>query len=540
MSSSTASELISVIAEAADSATEIFLVDASLKRQARGIGRLKAEVLPGLYKLRYVAGSAIVEQLVEVPAVLPGRTVTFNHDSLRFSAAAPLRRTLTTHEYQREPATSLSCGPSISIGRGSYLFLFIRDPDAGPDQSFEREPGKGVTVETLAGNPVAALDQSPANNPEWGYAAMRLEVDPGTYVLSVNTRVWGVQQMAITTCQGWQTQVFLCTRPFERRGDMAGDGRPRRACRADLFTASIAMARPEVGFEPDSQDARVSELGRQALDRGRNIMREGLLREALLAGKFRDPMLGLYAAHLLLLEEPWDRPLLEVVLSNLGRLGLGAHPDLAALRLVLGRRLGEDDAIFARPPSLRAGWRRIVDATAEAPGLVPAGSLAARIGTRVIGSSAWLIWRREGAAGQRRRDRLAKGGKWERPGIAEALEDLLEVLVRGEHEASERAVRGGDRTSSAPRIPYSRSTEALAMKAPSDAMRDHSEASGKRRPKLDALEQTVLEILKENLSQKRTIAEALKELTGTTGLPVATLAPIIEGIVWKKGGRKRR
>ena len=41
---------------AADNATEIFLIDASLRRIASGLGQLEASVKPGIYKVRFRSG----------------------------------------------------------------------------------------------------------------------------------------------------------------------------------------------------------------------------------------------------------------------------------------------------------------------------------------------------------------------------------------------------------------------------------------------------------------------------------------------------
>ena len=62
MSSSSDSPSASIqLVATADPGTEIFVIDHTFRLRARAVGRLMAELEPGLYKLRYRAGSAIQE-----------------------------------------------------------------------------------------------------------------------------------------------------------------------------------------------------------------------------------------------------------------------------------------------------------------------------------------------------------------------------------------------------------------------------------------------------------------------------------------------
>ena len=89
-----------------------------------------------------------------------------------------------------------------------------------------------------------------------------------------------------------------------------------------LDGAEIAMAldrngrlewpAPSVGFDPYRDDLRVAELARKAVQRGRASLTPEQV-NFLLAGKFQNPMLGILAAHLLILGNGAKKDLLNTV-----------------------------------------------------------------------------------------------------------------------------------------------------------------------------------------------------------------------------------
>lgn len=132
--------------------------------------------------------------------------------------------------------------------------------------------------------------------------------------------------------EGWQTQVFLFRRTF---------GKGEESRRPDLSEASVLMGRTGSGFYPDRDDERWTELARLALAGNRKAMPSRDDLREMLVHKFEDPMLGIYAAHLLLREPEIRVDLLEIVLGNLFSM-LGEHPDVQALRLKLDELRGRE------------------------------------------------------------------------------------------------------------------------------------------------------------------------------------------------------
>ena len=54
-------ELVEVIVDADDPSTEIFIIDGNFNRIDNGLGRLEVDLPPGLYKVKFKAGSLIEE-----------------------------------------------------------------------------------------------------------------------------------------------------------------------------------------------------------------------------------------------------------------------------------------------------------------------------------------------------------------------------------------------------------------------------------------------------------------------------------------------
>jgi hypothetical protein len=125
---------------------------------------------------------------------------------------------------------------------------------------------------------------------------------------------------------------------------------------------------------------------------------------ALLDAKFKDPMLGIYGAHLLLLERDLDFSLFEqVVLTLRSMLGV-RHPDVEAL--ALGADIAQASQPFQQPPMLRRSWELLVNASVAQPSLV-AEPLASREPGRLLSEGPWHIWQsssQEDAAGEESAD----------------------------------------------------------------------------------------------------------------------------------------
>lgn len=366
------SRKVPLVVEAPDATTEIFLMDGDFNRVGIGVSRLELDVHPGLYKVRFRSGGAMRDHLIDVAPELPA--FRFMGTPIEFRSSVPLVDTLTSPATHVKGARDTSGSVHDRPGTGCELFVFIRNLD-GPWAI------SGVSIRDSEGHLISDFERGDAD-PEEGWAAINLEVDPGTYRLRVETEPLGVYEMFVVACPDWQSQVFINVQELRER--------EARVHRPGLRSASILMSRRGLGFRPDSPDARLADLARLGLQGGRNVISKSEL-ASMLAGKFENPMLGLYAGHLLLREHRPDRALLADVCRNLDRL-IGPHPDTRALALETpGARKASDE--FAIPPMLRGGWNLVVKASRRRRGLVVKDSLMDRVSDGLIKGGVWVLWR---------------------------------------------------------------------------------------------------------------------------------------------------
>lgn len=377
-------------------ATETFILDHSLKLQTRGVGSFATELNPGLYKIKFRAGTVVHEayQVIEAGS----GTITIRPPELKFSSPAPLSETLKTHAYHMRKAEELSKKVHRKLGRGSQLFLFVRT--WGPrtqEESVSQDiigsiltpppkynPATGLTLQDVEGNLLFDFEHEARYRlgvpSPW--AGCNLELSPGSYRLRVQTRTWGALEQIIVASPGWQTQVFLLLDDYSEKAEPD--------FRADLANGSILLSKWRAGFDAGKRHFRLAEAARVALVNRRTVLPEHQLRR-MLSEKCVNPMLGIYAAHALLAASKPDKKLLASVVRNLSNL-LGPHPDVDALRLYLGDDPKKLKSSFGSPPMLSSSWLIIVEKSIKHPALVPLGSLSSRASTQLWGGGPWLIW----------------------------------------------------------------------------------------------------------------------------------------------------
>lgn len=424
MSTSSPVPRLNLEVRCADSATEVFVIDGQFNLRDRGIGYLKTLLEPGLYKVKVRVGFETQEQ----PVIVRDHDQTIDIPRFHFVSPAPLNETSKTHEFQIQAAYDGSRNVDLSVGQGSSIFIFVRDwtSDTPPPQVLPScpNPGRGLSLRDIQGNVIADLTTQGKHSNNWEpWAGCHVEVNPGCYLLSLETP-WDVKlEQTIVASSAWQTQVFLLQRVY-------GEGPDSK--RADLQGAAILMARQHQGFDPNNETSRLAELARLGLCNARRVLSDDV--RQMLANKFENPMLGIFAAHLLLLDEKPDLGLLNIVIDNLRMLLPGSHPDLDALSLVLNPNAAHT---FDVPPMVRKGWSLIVNATAKRPDIIPDDSISAKIATRLWGSDPWLIWTRQNQiAGQT--EHAADFESAPTPGsLSNLVEAALQVRFGAAREQSE-------------------------------------------------------------------------------------------------------
>jgi endonuclease G, mitochondrial len=396
-----------------DRAADIYVLDGQLNLAARGSGELTVSLSPGIYQVKARVGNAEFKQ----EEILEERPIEIRVPSLAFASAAPLADTAKIHEYQIASATAHSTTEQAQHGSGSSIYIFARDwtqpGDDAAHKSRTVNPAAGLKLCDLAGNVLvnletAAVISSRADPDPW--AACNITLDPGQYILSLDfvhgdgattvlsdwSSVCSVQQIVVASPQ-WQTQVFLLQRMYE------GVGR-----RADLNNAAVFVSAGSKGFQPNDRDTRLTELARLSLTSGRVSLSRGEMQE-LLSAKTTNPLLGIYAAHLTLLQRKrverrklerssssspdsadWEQASLEPLISRLRELLVDPHPDVEALAVAAGLPITNQD--FSVPPMLRRSWDMVCNATFNRTELIPGGTLAARIARNVYGDGQWLSW----------------------------------------------------------------------------------------------------------------------------------------------------
>ena len=399
MSSSDTSREVPLRVRAEDAESEIFLIDGSYQLTARGLGSLEGRYKPGLYKVKLQTGSRIRERYVqlapgneELVGKQEGATLTHEDGTavlsfprLHFATAVPLAETSWSRDEHTDAAVIHSQQVHVRRGRGSQLFVFIRTwtPAHLAGERPEAPTSFRLALHTVDGRRLVDLVTEGARDDdlEDPWAACTVEVDPGVYLLRVGTEEGFELDEVVVASPGWQTQLFLCALQRAERTEGAW---------TDSMHTSVHLRRPEHGFDPTSPGLRLTELTRIGLRNRRAVITPELLME-LKDTESRNPMLGLYGAHLLMMSEEPDLELVRKVVGHLRHL-LGRHPDVEALALALGEAPATPD-LFGVPPTLLRSWALVVRETAEHPDLVPRGSLAAAIGERLWGEGPWVIWK---------------------------------------------------------------------------------------------------------------------------------------------------
>lgn len=382
----------SVNIEVVDRAATLEILDGGFQVVAQGFGTLEAELAPGLYKARASVGGAVQEQLFAVEEGISPAPVRL--DPVRFASPVPLNDTTTSHEYHQAAVAEALYEPPLMLGHGAGLLLSLRDPSEAPfTQSPPTRPAyersfDGFCLFDPAGNLLIDYDQAARRNPEYGYAVRNAELNPGGYILRYLQDGRPTVSRPLLLVPGWATQVFILV-------EAQGEG--ELPMRPNLADCSVQMTPLGYSGYPREAYFRMTEIARQSLLQGRNIVEREVM-NTLLHDKFGNPVLGLFAAHLLLLDAEPRLNLLHIVLGNLGAM-LGADfPDVLALRLHLHQIEHPDQPWPADqrawfPTLLKASWDILARQAAQDDAFFPADSLCRQMADRVVDNGVWLAWR---------------------------------------------------------------------------------------------------------------------------------------------------
>jgi hypothetical protein len=362
-----------------DDAAEIFVINSRFVRVGKGTQRYSGTLDIGVYKIRARIGERIHEQMIVLR-----KDESVHLPPLVLGSAVPMAFSAYHHEYHEGETQTASHIVHRGLGSGSFLYLCMRDYTSSLTEP-SSNPARGLALFSRDGTLLLDLEHDVSvvrhNAGKDPIALINLHLDPGTYLLrlQVDERFY---QLPIHTSPGWQTHVYLLQREWTRN---------YRA--ADLLNASILMSRFGNFFLNDANN-RLCEQLRLSLAAGRRALPADI-RNAV-QQKLDNPMLGLLAAHHLLLEQPQSenertqrnsevRHIVELLRS----LFPAPHPDVEALALEVDSP--NRGYIFAVPPTFVGAWNSVVQYSIRNPLLVPAHSISARFAARVLTGTIWLI-----------------------------------------------------------------------------------------------------------------------------------------------------
>jgi hypothetical protein len=381
----------------ANAAAQLAVVDGDFKIVAFGFSPFETKIAPGIYSLQARVGDAIKERI----EVLRPETLVhqFQLDAPEFQSAIPILGTSTHHEYQQDtPRRFTNNQPQVVLGQGSAFVLYVRDSSRSNFTDFTQDQRSvyqanfsGFRLLRTDGTELVDFDMAAHKDFDAGYIGALIQIDPGPYVLAWQQRRerWC---MPVNAAADFSAQIYL---------RLQSPSHDDFVMRPDFGGVSYVFDRKYAGFDPMRSDLNALESVRLAFERGRNVVETPIMR-MMLSDKFENPMLGLYAAHLLLADANRDQSLLNEVIKNTTRMLGKNFPDCVALaygyeKLTGKRPDGADDRswpVLLRelqgPPLLMRSWDLIVAcAQATAPGeRFPALSVAADL----VAGGIYLLW----------------------------------------------------------------------------------------------------------------------------------------------------
>jgi hypothetical protein len=361
---------------------EIEVIDSNFEAVASSVGALDIEVEPGLYELRFREGSAQTSRLLKAEA---GTNVV---EPPRFDpvSPAPVDNTSTTHEYHQELVieatrwiSKQSAGP-----RNGGIIVMVRNGRGADHLAFPDGLSRRFSVVDANLDAVDDFGAHWQERPDQGWALWRKAVVAGGYAIRIEDSAADgeVLYQSLWVDEGWQTMVFI---PNTAEGPAS-----------ELATVHIARLGEWTPWADGSATAIALESVLAGLRAGRSVVPENL--GQLFEAKFVNPFLGIAAAHALLIDPASSIKLLETVVENLERL-TPLNPDVIALAH-RARRAGADvrpQQGVAWPPMMYIGYRALLRADANTPGVVVDNSLAESAAALLRVAGLWTTWTRSAA-----------------------------------------------------------------------------------------------------------------------------------------------
>ncbi len=383
---------------AVDQSSEVIVIDNSFRVLARGICSVELKVSPGIYNAKLRVGDQFSEKLFIVKSNEPNGQKSINLKPLEFASPIPLQHTSTYNEHHEAAiykAAKNFTAPS-SLGKGAVVLICLRDISSmyldlkTEDLATYAKNFQGFTLSSLDGNKSYPLETIGTFVPEHGFLIVSASVNPGNYVLSQLTSDNQRLCLPLVIPKEWSLQVFVSMVPYRDES---------MVLRADFDGAAMMFAKPGSFFDSNDTKLRISEVARQALAKGHDVIDVGIRRD-LLSKKFSNPMIGLLAAHLLLLAKEPDLTLIKKVVADTANLIGIDYPDLLILRWKLQQIRGKADSPATQaligslnsPPMFQLSWHYFMEAYRYVGDMGTINEGVAEIVCQLISASVWLSW----------------------------------------------------------------------------------------------------------------------------------------------------
>jgi hypothetical protein len=387
-------------------AARLFVVDGEFCERASGVSPWETKLEPGIYLLKATVGGAS-SQRVEVLREA-GQEYAFTLSAPTFDSPLPIEGTGNHHEYQEsspEQFTRNNAPQVAMLGQEAAVVLYVRDTtrrnfQASSNPAYAKN-FSGFHLLSSDGSELVDFDRPDIHkNVSDGYFGARVGLKGDVYALA-----WEHDRdlfcLPINAVAGFTVQIYLLLQPVAADSvEMRPDFRSL-SCVYDPMTVSYAKNRP---------DLSMLESVRLALEKGSNVADTPLMR-AVLESKLENPMLGLYVAHLLLLDPKSDQAFLEQTITKTAAMLGSNFPDIVAIawkyeKIAMKRPAGFSDRpwpellkAIAGPPLLMRSWDLLVACNEQVAAGQSASFPAFKVAPDLVSAGSYLVWRMRPKAG---------------------------------------------------------------------------------------------------------------------------------------------
>lgn len=296
----------------------------------------------------------------------------------------PIRGAKTSHEYYEGPSAALSAPDAQttsdpigeSTAASAELLIVIRASNR--ELAPKGDLADGLLITDLSGRPLRRVGLDNCQRTKEGFQGFRAETEPGSYWLVYPQEPR--RALLIQTFAGRQTQVFATF-----------------AQRPVIEEAGIFLPTKGEGFQPFDDENRAADLAIRGLINNQDWLPKNAM-QTLLYGKFRNPMLGLLGAFILIRRQDPNIPVLGMVLDNLNYLLPGSADVQVLLQLFSDAAPGAllpaaPDPVLKTPPMLRVAMESAIRISWKQHDYLAPGLMVERVAPDLYADSAWTSWR---------------------------------------------------------------------------------------------------------------------------------------------------